>query len=251
MLPDERRAKILHLMEEKGFVSLQQLVERVGASESTVRRDLEYLDGISQIRRTRGGAAYIGESLTAFEDRRQESLQQKEHIAQAVAELIEPGEAVLLDGGTTTLEVAKKLIGKPLHVVTNSVPIVNLLINQPNIELIVIGGYVYPKTGVALGPMSVAALSGINVRRLIISVGGITEAGLFNSNSLLVETERQMMKAAEEVMVVSDSGKLGHSALAHLCPLNAVHRLVVDDGISAEWQDIVGAAGVELTIAKG
>jgi len=251
MFPDERRFKILKLIEEKGFLSLQEIVERVGTSESTVRRDLDYLDGVSQIRRTRGGAAYIGDSLTAFEDRRHESLQQKEQIAKTVAKLIDPGEAVLLDGGTTTLEVAKKLIGMSLHVVTNSVPIVNLLINQPNIELIVIGGFVYPKTGVALGPLAVKALSGIHVRRLIMSAGGITEAGLFNSNSLLVETERQMIKAAEEVVVVSDSGKLGHSALAHLCSLNVVKRLVVDDGISAEWQNIIQHAGVELTIADG
>ena len=142
MLLDERRKKILVSLEKMGFSSLKELVQHVGVSESTVRRDLEYLEGICQIRRTHGGAAYIGESVTAFEDRRLNALKQKECVANAVAEMIEPGEAVLLDGGTTTLEVARKLIGKSVQVVTNSVPIVNLLMNQPNIELIVIGGYV-------------------------------------------------------------------------------------------------------------
>ena len=167
MLLDERRKRILNSLENMGFASLKELVEHVGVSESTVRRDLEYLEGICQIRRTRGGAAYIGESVTAFEDRRLHALKQKECVASVVAEMIETGEAVLLDGGTTTLEVARKLIGKSVQVVTNSVPIVNLLMNQPNIELIVIGGYVYPKTGVALGPMAIAALRGVNVRRLV------------------------------------------------------------------------------------
>jgi DeoR/GlpR family transcriptional regulator of sugar metabolism len=112
------------------------------------------------------------------------------------------------------LEVARQLIGKSLQVVTNSLPIVSLLVNQPNIELVMIGGYLYPKTGVALGPLAVATLENIHVRRLMMSVGGITEKGLFNSNALLVETERQMIEAAEEIVVVSDSSKLGHSAAA-------------------------------------
>src|SRR3990172_11504052 len=250
MLLDERRSKILEIIENKGFVSLSELSEHAGVSESTVRRDLEYLDGIGQIRRTRGGAAYVGESLTEFEDRRGRALPQKQKIAQAAAALIDSGEAVLLDGGTTTLEVARQLIGKSLQVVTNSLPIVNLLVNQPNIELVMIGGYLYPKTGVALGPLAAASLKHIHVRRLVMSVGGITEKGLFNSNALLVETERQMIDAAEEVVVVSDSGKLGHSALAHLCPLDVVDRMVIDSGISPAWRAAIEKAGVELTVVE-
>lgn len=248
MLVDQRRSQILQVIENKGFVSLHELAHLVEASESTIRRDLEHLDGIGQIRRTRGGAAYVGESLTTFEERRTLAYGQKERVARAVAELIQPGEAVLLDGGTTTLEVAKHLIGKSLQVVTNSLPVVNALINQPKIELILIGGYVYPKTGVALGPSAIAALSSIHVRRLVMSVGGITEMGLFNSNGLLVETEREMMKSADEVIVVTDSGKLGHSALAHLGPLSDVNRLVVDSGISEAWRKTVQDAGIELTV---
>lgn len=250
MLLDERRKQILETIEQEGFVSLSELVERIGVSESTIRRDLEHLDGFGQIRRTRGGAAYVGDSISAFEERTERASQQKRRIAEAAAELIEPGEAVLLDGGTTTLEVARRLIGKSLQVVTNSLPIANLLANQPKIELILLGGYVYPKTGVALGPPAVAALSQIHVRRLVMSAGGITQGGLFNSNSLLVETERKMIEAAEEVMLVCDSGKLGHSALAHLCPLDAVDRLVMDAGITDEWKATMERAAIEVTIVE-
>ena len=80
------------------------------------------------------------------------------------------------------------------------------------------------------------------------SVGGITERGLFNSNALLVETERKMFDVAEEIVVVSDSSKLGHSALAHLCGLDVVDRLVIDAGISDEWQQVFANAGIEMTI---
>ena len=248
MLLDERRVNILHVVEIKGFVSIRELRKKLDTSESTIRRDLEYLESIGQIRRTRGGAAYVGESLTTFDERRSQAVEQKRGIAKAAAGLIQPGEAVLLDGGTTTLEVARELIGKTLQVVTNSLPIVNLLVNQPHIELVVIGGYIYPKTGVALGQLAVAALKNINVRRLVMSVGGITEKGLFNSNALLVETERQMIQAADEVMVVTDSGKLGHSALSHLCSLDMVDRMVVDAGITPAWRQTLDKAGVEVIV---
>lgn len=249
MILDERRHNILQTIEAQGFVSLQSLVELVGASESTIRRDLEYLDRIGQIRRTRGGASFTGDSLTGFDERRAQATSEKQAVARIAAGLIQPGEAVLLDGGTTTLEVARQLVGRALHVVTNSLPIVNLLANQPEIELIQIGGYLFPKTGVALGPLAVSALSQIHVRRLFMSVGGITEQGLFNTNTLLVETERQMMLSAEEVVVVTDSSKLGHSALAHLCPLQKVHQLVVDRGITDEWRRILEDSGIKVLVA--
>ena len=251
MLVDERRHTILQLIEKKGFVSLTQLMDLVGASDSTIRRDLEVLDGSGQIRRTRGGATYVGESLTSFDVRRTKATEQKERIAEAAAALVQTGETVILDGGTTTLEVARQLAGRSLQVVTNSIPIVNALVNSPETELIVIGGFLYPKTGVNLGPIAVEALKSIHARRLFISVGGITASSLFNSNALLVETERQMIEAAEEVIVVSDSSKLGHSALAQLCSLQTVDRLITDAGITDEWRQIVDRAGVELTVVEG
>ncbi|MSR58864.1 MAG: DeoR/GlpR transcriptional regulator [Planctomycetaceae bacterium] len=250
MLLDQRRQEILNVVEHEGFVALMQLVDRVGVSESTVRRDLEYLERIGQIRRTRGGAAYVGESLTTLDERAVQALPQKQAVGRAAGALVSGGETVLLDGGTTTLEVARNLGGRSLQVVTNSLPVATLLANQPQIELITIGGYVYPKTGVALGPLAIAALSQIHVKRLFMSVGGITEKGLYNSNTLLAETERSMLAAAEEVIVVTDSSKLGHSALVHLCPLDRVHRIVVDAGITDEWKDRLTSAGIALTLAE-
>jgi DeoR/GlpR family transcriptional regulator of sugar metabolism len=249
MLLDQRRRKILETIEETGFISLHDLTERFPASESTLRRDLEYLDRIGQVRRTRGGAAYVGESLTAFEDRTVEAAPQKRRIAAAVAELIQPGETILLDGGTTTFEVARALAGKPLQVVTNSLPIASLLVNRAEVELIFVGGYLYPKTGVALGALAVSALAGIRVRRLVMSVGGLTEEGLFNTNSLLVETEQRMIDAAEEVVVASDSGKFGRPALAKIAPLDVADRVVTDDGVAGHWREMFGREGIEVTVA--
>ncbi|MBL4883074.1 MAG: DeoR/GlpR transcriptional regulator, partial [Planctomycetaceae bacterium] len=161
---------------------------------------------------------------------------------------IEPGDSVLLDGGTTTLEVARHLVNRPLQVVTNSLPIAQLLIDSPQTELILIGGYLYPKTGVALGPIAVEALKKIRVRRMIMSVGGITEEGMFNSNTLLVEAEQKMLETAQEVIVVADSGKFGLNALAKLCDLDRPDRIFVDSGLSDSWRETLNATGVQLTI---
>jgi len=250
MLLDQRRGNVLEFIEHKGFASLKQLADEIAVSESTLRRDLEYLEGIGQIRRTRGGAAYVGESLAGFEDRRGLALREKQRIGRRVAELVSTGETIILDGGTTTLEVARHLAGKSLQVVTNSLPIVNHLVGVADVELIFLGGYLYPRTGVALGALTVAALKQVQARRLIMGVGGVTEAGLFNSNSLLVEAEQQMMDSADEVIVVTDSSKLGHSEFARLCGLDRVHRMVVDQGISPDWRERICDFGIDLIVVE-
>ena len=248
MIVDERRSRILKLAEELGFVSLQRLVSELGASESTVRRDLDFLDATGHIQRTRGGASFLGDSQTDFDARRRLASQEKQRIARRVVDLISEGETVLLDGGTTTLEVARYLVGKSLQVLTNSLPIAALLMNRAEIELIFIGGYVYPKTGVALGEQSVEALKRMHATRLVMSTGGITAEGLFNSNALLVETERQMIRAADRVTLVADSSKFGQRALSHLCSLDVLDEIVTDEGVSGEWCQVMESAGVRMDV---
>ena len=253
MLLDQRRDSILDLLDSKGFASLQELADAVGVSESTVRRDVEHLDKIGQIRRTRGGAAAISDGSLPFEDRSGQAVQEKQRVGKTAATLIMPGETILLDGGTTTLEVARQLVAnpRPLQVVTNSLPVVNLLAAVPQIELIQLGGHLYPKTGVFLGPMTVESLKGVRVRRVFLSAGGITADGLFNNNSLLVEAERGMIAAAEEVIVVADHSKFGHTALSFLAPLSAVDKIVTDEDLADDWKQIVREQGIMLVIAEG
>jgi DeoR/GlpR family transcriptional regulator of sugar metabolism len=246
MIVDERRSKILQLAEQAGFVSLHRLVSELGISESTVRRDLDALDATGQIQRTRGGAVFLADAQPDFDARRQLATLQKQRIARRVVQMIGEGETVLLDGGTTTLEVARQLTGKTLQVLTNSLPIAALLMNRPEIELIFIGGYVYPRTGVALGDQAIQALRRLHVNRLVMGTGGITEEGLFNSNALLVDTERQMIDAADRVTLVADSSKFGQRALSHLCALDVVDELVTDDGVSSDWRRILREQSVQL-----
>lgn len=223
----------------------------LGYSESTIRRDLEYLDNQGFVKRTHGGAMYTGERLVMppLEDRSSAALTEKFQIASAAAKRIRNGDAILLDGGTTTLEVAKQLVGRELQIVTNSLPIANLFAGQRETDLVLLGGYLFPRTGVMLGPLTRRLMEDIHVRQAILSVGGMTAKGLFNSNLLLVETERQMMHCADEVVIVADHSKIGRQALAFLCDLQSIDTLIVDDGITTEQRALVETAGVQLIIA--
>jgi DeoR family transcriptional regulator, fructose operon transcriptional repressor len=251
VLVEERRQRVLELVTRQGFISLEELAREVGASQSTIRRDLGYWHRQGVLKRTHGGAIYLGDGsgLPALEERTATQPEEKRAVARAAAMRIRDGDAVLLDGGTTTLEVARLLVGRPLQIVTNSLPIANLFASRRETDLVMIGGYVYPRTGVALGPLTVRMMEDIHVHQTILSVGGITAKGLFNSNLLLVETERQMMRCADEVVVVADHTKIGRQALAFLCELSAVGALIVDAGVTDEQRRLVEDAGPRLIVA--
>ena len=252
MLGQERRQKLIELVGRRGFISLGELTELLNASESTIRRDLESLDRAGSIRRTHGGAMAPSDAISvpAFEDRSRVSMAEKRAIGRVAARLIGDGETVLLDGGTTTSEVARHLMGRSIQVVTNSLPIANLLAGDRRVDLTIVGGYVYPRTGVAVGQLACQFLSSVHARRLIMSVAGITERGLFNSNTLLVETQLHMMRSVDEVVVVADHTKFGQQSLAFLSELGQVHRVISDWGLSAEHRRIVEVSGLELILAS-
>jgi len=251
VLAEERRTRLLELVRTRGFAALPDLADALKVSESTVRRDLEHLEDAGAAKRTHGGVFYTGTSpkLPHFDERQPAEWDKKRAIAVRAGELIDNGDTVLLDGGTTTYEVARLLVGRPLQVVTNSLPVANLFAASANTDLVLLGGYVYPRTGVSLGPYANEMLERLNVRKTVLSVSGINDRGCFNNNLLLVETERAMMQAAEEVIVVADSTKFGHHSLAHLCGLEEINHFVVDSEISQDWRSKLLAAGTDLLVA--
>jgi len=251
MLLEERRNRLLELVRRRGFASLRDLVDELEVSEATVRRDLGFLEESGTAKRTHGGVFYTGAApkLAHFEQRQATQWEKKRRIAERAMELIEDGDTVLLDGGSTTYELARLLVGRPLHVVTNSLPVANLFTSSTDTDLVVIGGYVDHRTGVAIGDYAKKQLTELAVRRAVLSVASINDRGFYNSNLLIVETERAMMETADEVIVLADSSKFGHQALAHLCELGRVDRLVVDNEITEDWRSKIIAAGVKLALA--
>jgi DeoR/GlpR family transcriptional regulator of sugar metabolism len=252
MLVEQRRSRLLELVRSRRFATLPELAEALAVSESTVRRDVEQLEEQGSAQRIHGGVLYAGTSpmLPHFEARQAARWEQKKAIAELTARLIEDGDTVLLDGGSTTYEVARLLVGRPLHVVTNSLPLANLFASDTNSDLVMVGGNICPRTGVAQGPLADQMIAALRVRKTILSVAAVHDEGFFNNNLMLVQTERTMMKAADRVIVVVDSSKFGRQSLARLCGLDAVQTLVVDEGIDPPWRDRLLAAGVDLRIAN-
>jgi DeoR family fructose operon transcriptional repressor len=270
MIVAARQSQLLEMIRAKGFASLRELSAQLQVSESTVRRDLDLLERTGAARRTHGGAFYTGPSpkLPHFDQNLSDSAinggeedkfagrapwgetsEKKRIIAQTASGLIGDHETILLDGGSTTYELAQRLVGRPLQIVTNSLPVANLFAAGGAADLVLVGGNVFTRAGVSIGPYANQMLAELHVQRAVLSVAGVSEEGYYNSNLLLVETERAMMQAADEVIVVADSTKFGHKSLTRLCDLGDIDVLVVDRELSEDWQKRITAAGVRLLIA--
>jgi DeoR family fructose operon transcriptional repressor len=247
----ERRSRMLDVIRIHGFAALDELVREIGVSESTVRRDLDALEQQGAVRRTHGGVLYAagGLRISDFDDRQPSNWPAKRAIAAVAAARIHDGETVLLDGGTTTYEVARLLVGRSLQVVTNSLPVANLFASQSRSDLVLLGGYVSPRSGVCLGPYANELLGRLHVTTTVLSAAGIAEDGLYNAHLLLAETEQAMLRAAGRVVVVADSSKFGLKSLTLVAALDRISLVVSDDGLSPAWRETIVAAGAELAIA--
>lgn len=246
-----RRDQLLELIRVQGFAALPDLASKLDVSESTIRRDLEHLEENGSTKRTHGGVFYTGPKpkLKHFDRIQSQNFSQKQQIAHYAAQMIGDGETILLDGGSTAYELARIILGRSLQVITNSMPIANLFMGNDAADLVIIGGYVHSKTGVSLGPFAIDMLKDLNCQKAFLSVSGIHGDGLYNSNLLIVETERAMMKSAEQVIILADHTKFGRKSLSKLCEFDQAATIVVDDGISREWQDRAREAGVTLRVA--
>ena len=248
---ESRRSRLRDLVQARGFAALGELAESLEVSESTIRRDLEQLEQLGDARRTHGGVFWTGESATMriFETRRDDRWSSKRGIGETAAELVEDHDTILLDGGSTTYELARQLVGRPLQVVTNSLPVAHLLSSSDSIDLVMIGGCVRGRTAVAIGPLADTMLKSISVGKAFLSVAGVTERGYFNSDMMLVESEKAMLAAADQAIVVADSSKFGKVSLSRLCGLDDVDTVVSDAALESDWNEQLSDCGVDVVLA--
>lgn len=253
MQPEERQQRIEEHLNRVEFASLDELAELVDASPSTVRRDLGLLEVRGTLRRTHGGARLVNPRSDefAFAARDTHELAEKEAIGRACAELIRPNQSLILDAGTTVFHVARHLGAKSPQVITNSLPVANLLASNPRVEVLVSGGVIYPRLGVLVGPLAVEAFSKMHADVAIMSSGGITAEGITNSHGLLIDIQRAMMRAAQRVIFCLDGTKFGRRSVSFLCALDEVDLILTDASAPAEVVEQVRAAGVEVFVAPG
>jgi len=249
-----RRARMLEFIRQQGFVSIPELRDSLDVSESTIRRDLESLEESGEARRTHGGVFYTGSvsGIRQFQrgNPNDGAWDKKRAIALEASKLVSDHDTVLLDGGSSTYELAKQLVGRPLQIVTNSLPVANLFSASESVDLVVLGGAIHNRTGVTHGPYTDQMLETINVQKAFLSVAGVNERGFYNSNMLLVETERCMMRAADRTIIVADSTKFGRSSLARMCEWEQVDTLVVDQDLSTQWRGRIATLETNLILAR-
>jgi DeoR family fructose operon transcriptional repressor len=248
----ERQLRIRQMIESRDFIDSETLGRELDASESSVRRDLDILEEEGVLKRVYGGAVSVQAPANRAFDFAVESVRlsdEKSRIARLTAGLIENGQTVILDGGSTVAAVARELSAKSLHVVTNSLPIAESLESLRNIELTLTGGYLDPRLRVMLGPFCEQMLGAIRADAVIMGVGGITEAGLSNNNTLVVGSEQKMIEVASRVIIVADHTKFGRGGMIPVAPLTAAQIVVSDAELSPEFVAMLRDHGVEVLLA--
>jgi DeoR/GlpR family transcriptional regulator of sugar metabolism len=255
LLASQRRATILGLVEDSGAVRVSELVDHLGVSDMTVRRDIEHLATEGLVERVHGGALAVGGRSSeepGFTAKSALMRSQKNAIAQAAAQLVEPGAAIGISAGTTTYEFARAVRSVPdLTVVTNSVPVAQLLHESgtPGQTVVLTGGIRTPSDAL-VGPVAVAALRMLHVDRLFLGVHGMdARAGLTTPNLVEAETNQALVQSARRVCVLADHTKWGTVGLSTIIPLAAVDLLVTDAGLGPRARTAVSEAGVDLVIA--
>lgn len=253
MQAEERQKRIEEYLLKTEFASLDELSEQVDASVSTVRRDLDVLEGKGTVRRTHGGARLANPRSDefAFSARDTHQLAEKEAIGRACADLIQPNQTVIIDAGTTAYHAAKYLESKSPQIVTNSLPVANLFSGSSRLEVVVSGGVIYPRLGVLVGPLAVEAFSKIRADVAIMSAGGISLDGVSNSHGLLIEIQRAMINAAREVIFCFDHTKFGRQSLSVLCGLEAIDAIVTDGNAPEDMIRALRKKEMEVVVAGG
>lgn len=251
MTSEERQKRIEEYVQRVEFASLEELAQHVGASTSTVRRDLTLLEGSRNLKRTRGGARLIAPPSDefVFTARETHQLTEKEAIGRACAELIRPGQSIVIDAGTTVFHVARHLVEKPLQITTNSVPVVNLFASAGRTEVVVAGGVLYPRLGVLVGSETVQAFSKLRAEVAIMGAGGITSEGVTNSHGLLIDIQRAIINSAQRVILCLDHTKFNRHSFSPLCGLEMIDTIVTDSQPPAELMECLRARQVEVVIA--
>lgn len=254
MLPNQRRDKILELLKEDGSAKVINLAKVFKVTEVTIRQDLEKMEKDGLLFREHGGAHLknIEDQVRSLSLSHQDNLDKKERIAAKCLEYIESGDSIILDSGSTTTEIAKKLKGfKNLRVITNALNIAMMLGAESGIDLIVTGGEFKPPTLSLTGQKAADFFQGLNVQKLFLATAGLSlKAGLTYPSISDIVVKKAMIDAAETTYLVADSTKIGKSSFASLGALSLINYVITDSGISERNKELFEDNEIELILAK-
>jgi len=254
LLVEERRRRILELLDGHERVTVEELVGRFGVSAVTVRGDLDALAGVGAAVRTHGGALKRAEPPDDVPITVKETLHhaEKVRIGHAAAQMIKDGETIMLDSGTTTAEIARQvrfLKLRSLNVITNALNIAMELANLPHVRLIMIGGVLRQMSYSLAGPPAEQTLRGLHADRLFLGVDGLDpEIGLMTPDVVEAQLNAVMIQVSREVIVVADASKFQRRSLSVIAKLDVVHKVITDAGAPPEVLSALRDRNVEVLV---
>jgi DeoR/GlpR family transcriptional regulator of sugar metabolism len=249
----DRQLQIQQLVEHQQRISVADICATFDISEATARRDLETLASQGKIQRVHGGAIVLTQAPPEqpILQRQSEQTDEKTRIGQAAAALVRDGETVFLGSGTTVLEAARALRGRrDLTVITNSLPVVNALAGAGGITVICLGGMLRDSEFSFIGHITEQALTEVRADKVFMGTRAISlEYGLTHQYLPETMTDRTILKAGKEIIVLADHTKFGRAATVLLAPLNSIHTIVTDEQTPQDFISAVQGKGIRVIIS--
>lgn len=250
----ERHRVILSAVQERPVATVGDLCALTGASEATIRRDIGTLHVAKRLRRVRGGAEatnptpYRGLAGRTFEVNEVFRKAEKQAIARAAVELCDDGDAIIINGGTTTFQMVHPLALRRLEVFTNSFPIAEHLLKNSKNTVTMPGGTIYREQNIVLSPFDNDLTRNFAAHRIFVGAQGIGALGLMEADPLIIQAEQKLLGQADEMIVLADSSKFDARSSLVLCPLNRIDKIITDDGITDRAAKMVEAADIDLIV---
>jgi DeoR/GlpR family transcriptional regulator of sugar metabolism len=232
-----RQRQILELLQITPELSVGEVCARLGASPATVRREFAHLHAEGRVEKTGGGiraasSAPIPVGPPAFGQRLATNTAEKRAIAKAAAGLLEDGDVVMIDGGTTTFQLCEFIALKPIRIITNSLVIAHAVDrfrgSRRGAEVHLSGGQLHPESGIVAGPQAEAFLRQYHAKWTFLGAAGVDETAATNYNEAVLASERLMIAQSDRIALLADHSKFGRTAMCVLCPLEAVSQLITD-----------------------
>jgi DeoR family fructose operon transcriptional repressor len=254
MFVEERHREIIKILRDRGKVKTLQLAEMLGVSEPTIRRDIAELDKRGELIRTHGGALPIEENDAepTFLEKSDKYLEEKVQIGKVAASLVKSGSTIVLDGGTTTLQIAKHLSGEKLTVITNALDIAESLEENGDIDVILTGGTIRWNTRALVGPITEAVLKQFRVDMAFVGINAISaEGGVMTPNLIEASSKKAMLEIAHRAFVVADHTKFNKRALCKVAAFSDLEGIITDAGIDESLIHQYEQMDVELILKEG
>lgn len=242
-------------LKEQGLVTVQELMDRLGASSATVRRDINELAERGDLRRVHGGAEALefsgaGAHATSYSLDYAHTAHRsaKRAIAAMAASMCDEDESIIINGGSTTYQMVYALERRSMQVLTNSLPIASYLFEHGNVRLQVPGGEVYRDQHIILSPFDNDTIRNYSATKLFTGAQRLNRSGLLESDPRLIQAERKILSQAEQVFVLVDSSKFRGSGSLILCPLADLDTVITDDGIRDDERQMLEDNGVKVVV---